>query len=287
MTTPTYIFDATGENFPDLVMENSRKGLVLVNFWAPWAGPCLKLWPILEKLAHDYQGRFLLVNINTDTHKQLARAQGINSLPSLRLYHRGKVLEQVYGVESADSLRRLLERHLHSPLDALHVDTLRALRAGDTEQALSGYARLSELYPQVGRIAVERAKLLLRCTQPDEAERVLAALPTSQRDEGEAGVLLTHIGFMRVVADASPRCELETQVRQTPTDLYARHQLAARCLLEDDYADALAQLLAILRDDRHYGDDVGRRGMLAIFTLLGAEHVLVRQYRTLLRNALS
>ena len=117
MADSAFIFEATPDNFTQLVLDNSAKGPVLVNYWAPWAGPCLKLWPVLEQLARHYAGRFLLVNINTDTHKKLARDYGINSLPTLKMYRYGKVVdpfghhwsiaEHVEDVTIEETLRRM------------------------------------------------------------------------------------------------------------------------------------------------------------------------------------
>ena len=100
MTDLKHVIDATGENFHQLVIANSAKGTVLVNYWTPNAGPCFKLWQVLESLSQDYQGRFLLVNVNTDTQKSLARENGITSVPTIKIYQRGTVVESIYGAQS-------------------------------------------------------------------------------------------------------------------------------------------------------------------------------------------
>lgn len=103
-----FIFDATGGTFSRLVVDNSFKGTVLVNWWSPKAGPSLRLYPLLEKLSNDFQGRFLLVNINTDEEKALARNQGVTSLPLMMIFRNGKPSETVYGYQPESDLRRLL-----------------------------------------------------------------------------------------------------------------------------------------------------------------------------------
>jgi len=137
MTESAFIFEATADNFTQLVLDNSAKGPVLVNYWAPWAGPCLKLWPVLEQLARHYAGRFLLVNVNTDKHKSLARDYGINSLPTLKMYRHGKVVDEVHGAESEQSLRAFIDKHMARPSDRLLAKALRLYQQGDTTAALT------------------------------------------------------------------------------------------------------------------------------------------------------
>src|SRR5690606_21332874 len=111
-----------------------------VNYWAPWAGPCLKLWPVLEKLAHEFGGRFLLVNLNTDKHQALAKSFGVNSLPTLKVFRNGQVIDQVYGAESEASLRRLLQRHLPRDSDRHIAAAVRRYHAGEGDGALQDLA---------------------------------------------------------------------------------------------------------------------------------------------------
>ena len=109
--TSPYIVDGNHGNFEDAVLNNSRKGPVLVNYWTDRAGPCLRLWPVLEKLATDYAGRFLLVNINTDEDGALAREYGVTSVPTVKLFLQGRVVDQIHGAESEREFRRMIDRH--------------------------------------------------------------------------------------------------------------------------------------------------------------------------------
>ncbi len=92
----SYIIDVTSENFSDAVLSNSHKGPVMVNYWAEDAGPCLRLWPVLEKLANDYNGQFLLANIDTKKEKQLTHEYGVNSVPTVKLFINGEVIDQIH-----------------------------------------------------------------------------------------------------------------------------------------------------------------------------------------------
>lgn len=274
-----YIADATPENFEELVLANSAKGPVLVNYWAPWAGPCLKLWPVLEKLAHEFGGRFLLVNVNAEAHRELARVYGVNSLPTLKLFRNGQVVEQVHGADSEAGLRRTISRHLPRASDKEIAAAVHRYQAGDGDSALRELARIAERDPENPRASLALAKLLLREERFAEAERALLALPEAVRTQREPGALLAHATFMQALADAPERAVLERRVADAPHDLGARFQLAALEVVADRYEEAILQLLEILRRDRSYRDAAALRGLNAVFDLLGRSHPLSQTYR--------
>ncbi|HKK06374.1 MAG TPA: tetratricopeptide repeat protein [Gammaproteobacteria bacterium] len=167
-----------------------------------------------------------------------------------------------------------------------HEAAIEAVSRAEHEEALALLGRASESQPEDMRIAIDRAKLLLQLGRLDEAETALQALPAAAQDEGDIGVLRAHVGFLRV-ADGAPSPEaLAAHLEQAPEDSRARHRLAAQLLFRDDYAGALDQLLELVRRDREFDDGAGRRGMLAIFHVLGPAHPLVAQYREPLNDAL-
>ena len=110
--TPSHIADGTTANFPQLVLDNSAKGPVLVYFWSPRAGPCLMLLPRLVQLATEFGGRFLLVLLNTDERGPLARHHGVMSVPTIKLFRNGQIVDTLHGAKSTDVLHRFVEQHL-------------------------------------------------------------------------------------------------------------------------------------------------------------------------------
>lgn len=286
MADPTFIFEATPENFAQLVLDNSVKGPVLVNYWAPWAGPCMKLWPALEQLASHYGGRFLLVNINTDKHKSLARDYGINSLPTLKLFRHGKVVDEVHGAESEQSLRAFIEKHLARASDRQLAAALSRYQQGDAAAALALLAQATRDDPDNARIPLTHAKLLLREQRYAELQALIDDLPGALQEQPEFTNLYAHAGFLRAAGESPAGEELAERIETNADDLEARYQLSALALLGDDFEQALLQLLEIVRRDRSFMNDIGRRGMSAIFALLGREHDLSQRYRSLLNNAL-
>lgn len=276
MTLCPYVFDATADNFQRLVMENSTKGPVLVNYWSPRAGPCMVLMPRLVRLATEFKGRFLLVMLNTDELGQLARAQGVNSLPTVQVFHHGKVIDTLRSAESEASVRTFINRHVAARSDALHVSALAAHQGGDTARATSLAAEAALEDPDNPRIPLDIAKLLVLQGRYTQAHGLLTALPDDLGDRPEIRNLLTHIGFIQTAQTAPSMEDLEQASSTRPDDLEARYQLAARRLLDNDYDGAVQELLEIMRRDRGFRDDCGYHGIQAILQLLSQdrEHAL-------------
>lgn len=274
-----FIFDATGDSFDRLVLDNSRRGMVLVNWWSPKAGPSLRLYPLLEKLSNEFQGRFLLINIDAGKESSLARRQGVTSLPLLTVYRNGEPVETLYGYQPEADLRRLLERHTPRASDSLLAQAVQSWRRGDKDGALTRLVQIAMDDPANLRIPATIGKLLIGDGRLDEAWKILGALPREIRDQGEIADLLAHLRFLRLAATAPERDALTRRITADPGDLEARQQLAALLLIEDDYEGAMAQLLKIMGRDRRFGDGAGRQGLLAIFRILGSDHPLVGHYR--------
>ena len=274
-----WIFEATADNFAALVLENSTRGPVLVNFWSPSAGPCLRLYPLLDKLVHEFGGRLLLVNLKTDDHGELSRRYGVTSLPTLKMFMNGRIVETVHGYQPEADLRRTLERHLPRESDQTLATALRAHASGDSERGIALLAEAAMEDPGNARIPLALAKLLVRAGRHQEAHRVLHTLPRDMRAEDEIKNLLVHLGFVLCAASAPEQEALEAAVRSDGDDLESRYQLASVLLMSDAYEAAMEQLLEIMRRDREFRDDAGREGLIAIFRILGNQGPLVERFR--------
>jgi putative thioredoxin len=281
-----WIQDATRENFPALVLENSARGPVLVNFWSPATGPCLRQYPVLDQLVNELGGKFILVNLNIGKHGRLAREWGVTSVPTLKLFRRGDVVETLHGYQSESGLRALLTRHVARDSDATIASALKAHQGGYCDQALSTLARAGMEDPDNPRIPLTLAKLLIREGRLQQAQQILAGVPAAAGipESAEIERLTIHVAFLRAAEDAPPTERLAFRVEEHPEDLGARFRLAAVSLASDDYETALEQLLEIQRRDAVYEDRIAARGMQAIFQLLGNEGALVDKYRTDLRR---
>ena len=247
MADAPYKIVATEQNFAQAVLEASAQQPVLVDFWAPWCGPCRTLMPMLDRIADDYGGRFVLAKVNTDEEQRLAGHFGIRSIPTVLLIHRGEVVEQFVGVQPETAVRALLDRHLDAspePSDGTQV----LLDAAATQLERRDVAAATEAIA-----------------------RVEVAVP----DHPALKLLRARLAFVEA-ANAHPDVPgLRARLDANPGDSAARHALAAHHALAGDYATALLAWLELMRRDRAYGDDLARRSLLMAFDVLGEGHELV------------
>jgi putative thioredoxin len=276
MTHSPYVFDATAENFPRLVLENSGRGPVLVNYWSPRAGPCMMLMPRLVRLATEFGGRFLLVMLNTDELGRLAREHGVVSLPTIKIFRHGRAVDTLHGAESEDVLRNFIHKQLAD--NTIHA-------RGDTTGAVRLAAEAAMADPLNTDIPLELARLLVLQGRYAQADDLLQALPEATRDTPELRRFATHVAFLRTARAAPPTEELRRAIADDPDNLEARYQLSAVHLVANDYESAMQQLLEIATRGRGARRDTARDGLQALFELLGDDERVVR-YRLLLQTTL-
>lgn len=277
MNLSPHVFDATAENFPRLVLENSHRGPVLVHFWTPKAGPCMILMPRLVKLASEYGGKFLLVMLNTDELGRIARQYGVNSVPTVKFFLRGEVVHTIHGAEPDRSFREILDRLITRNSGSLYSQGLIAKQQGrveDTKQLLAAAAVEEPGNPAIPR---DLAKTLWTNGEREQALDLLESLPEELRANMELSHLHAHFS-LALAADADP---------MTGETAEARFRQAAVRLAHDDLESALDLLLKLDLDHPQYRSGLPRQALLALFDLLGNEHPLVRKFRALLAQNLS
>ncbi len=286
MNPSNYISDATAANFDTVVVEQSHHAPVLVDFWADWCGPCKSLAPLLDKLAEQYQGKFLVAKVDTEREQQLAAEHGIRSIPTLKMYKDGRVVEETQGVLPETSLRQLIERHIVRESDLLRKQAMELYATGDADGALAVLDKAAELDPDNYDIKIDQMRVYVGEQRLQEARALAQTLPLNVSERGDTSALLSELEFAEAVAAAPPLADLERRVQESPDDSEARYRLGARLVLQQQYESALEHFLHLLQRDRSYGDGAGRRGMIAVFNLLGGEGDLVSHYRRRMFNAL-
>jgi len=281
-----FVQEASRENFPQLVLGNSDKGPVLAYFWTPKAGPCMMLMPRLLKLAEDYSGKFLLVLVNTDELGQVARQYSVTSVPTVKFFRNGQVVHTIHGAESDATFHQVLQRFIASDAEVAHVRALEMQQRGDAEQARRQLAEAALEDPENPCIPADLAKSLMVEGAHQAAQDLLHALPPALRADVEIDRLLVHLDFI-VTAHSAPATNILQQcIAEAPDNLAARHQLACVSLVSDDMEQAMRELLEIVRRDRAFRQDIGRRGLLVLFEMLGGAHPLTQRYRPLLTSVL-
>ncbi|GBE09663.1 thioredoxin [bacterium BMS3Bbin12] len=280
------VIEVTGEDFSQQVVERSREIPVLVDFWAPWCGPCRTLAPVLDRLAGQYSGKLVVAKVNTDEEKQLAQEHGIRSIPNLKLFRDGKVVEDLLGAQPESELRAIVERYVPRESDALREEAAAAVARGDAAKARTLLEQAASIDPDNPRVALDLAHLSLSEGNLEGAERALNDLAPETRETEEATRLAALLEFARLAQEAPPEPDLMQRLEADPQDSEARYYLAVRRVLDGEYEAALDQLLDLLQRDRGFRDGAPRATLLKVFDLLGNGHELVHRYRARLFNAL-
>ena len=272
--SPTFIFEGTGANFAALVIDNSCKGPVMVNFWASYAGPCLRLYPILERVVTEYVGRCLLVNIDIQKAATLATAHAVASLPHVKIFRDGKAVETIRQFERAPDIRAAIDRHITRASDQTLRHAVNTYRAGKHQDAFHNLAELAMQDPDNLRIPATLAKLLVNADRKQQAFDLLDALPAEAKRVDTVGLLHAHLAFIQAADNAADTGAASTVTPTEPHDPDAHFQCAAHALIANDADTALRHLLTLLRTHPAYRDEIARRGILAILDMLDPQSEL-------------
>jgi putative thioredoxin len=279
MADSPFISEATRETFAERVLVASRRVPVLVDFWAAWCGPCQMLMPILARLAEQYQGKFLLVKVNTDEQQELAMQYGVRSLPTLKLFRDGAAVEEIIGAQPEGALRGVLDRHITRESDLAMQQAQALFAQGQTVPALEAMHAIAASDPDNERVRLELVRMLMNAGQTEAAQQALDELPPNVRLGAEGNELAAQMQFVQAVAGAPPMAQLEAALAAGALDSRGRYQLGALRVLTGDYEGALQVLLDLMKRDRQFDEGAPKKALLAVFELLGGEHPLTAQYR--------
>jgi putative thioredoxin len=269
-------------DFPQHVLEESKHRPVVVDFWAPWCGPCKSLKPILEKLAAEYGGKFLLAKVNSDDNQELAVRYGVRGIPSVKAFVDGEPVDEFSGALPEGEVRAFLDRLIPSPADELRRQAADSRMAGDIGGALKLLAEASKLDPIHIGVRLDAAEIMLDLNEADEAGRLIGSVP----DDADPRVPALKARLQFMGAAGEDEAALSARVEANGDDVEARLKLANLLVAAGRYEAGMDQLLEIVRRDRSFGDDIGRKTLLSVFNLLGGGE-LVSRYRRLLASALN
>ncbi|MFK8052305.1 MAG: thioredoxin [Woeseiaceae bacterium] len=279
------IVNVTARDFDEVVAKADIP--VLVDFWAPWCGPCQQIAPVLEALVGHYPGKIRVAKVNVDEETTLATGFNVRSIPMLLLFKSGKVVEEIIGLQSPEDLINKIAPHIAKPASGLRRAVQDALLSQDYATALPLLEQALVEEPNNAGIKVDIARSHAALGDADAADAMLSDLPETIADDPEVEKLRHEINLVRQSADtASPEVLLE-QLASNPDDLSLRHELARAYLATRNYEQALAQFFELMKSDREFQNDAGREGLLSVFGLLGSGDPRVQDYRRKMSNLLN
>jgi len=286
--TNTVVKDVSTDTFEADVIAASRARPVVVDFWAPWCGPCRQLGPLLERLAAVAGGAWMLVKIDVDQNGQLAARYGVQGIPAVKGFRDGRIAAEFVGAQPELMVRRFLDRLLPSPADEAAARGDRLAAAGDDAAAEDAYRQALALQADHPRAALGLGLLREAAGRPDEALKLLATLPPKSAQGREAAPVVARLRLQNDApgAGASALAEAEATLRRDPRDPASNLRVGQALAARGAYDEALPRLLAVVEKDKTFQDGAARSAMLAIFDALGPDHPLTQEYRRKLASAL-
>jgi len=279
--------DITSQNFAQEVIETSRQVPVLVDFWAPWCGPCRTLGPMLEKLEAEYAGKWKLAKVNSDENPELSAQFHVRSIPYVVAFVDGKPVDQFVGVLPEAQLRAFLDHVIPQPAEVAYREGLAASQAGETAHAREAFQNALAFDPGFDAARFELVNLLLDSGDAHAAQGEFALLSPKAPQDTRYAPLQTRLKATERADTLPDAGALRTVVEAEPGNLQARLDLAQQYIAGQDYEAALEQLLAIVERDRTFRDDVARKTMVSVFDMMRDAPQAVSHWRRQLASKLN
>jgi putative thioredoxin len=267
------IKDTTTQTFVKDVIEESKRQPVLVDFWAPWCGPCKQLTPVLEKVVRAAKGKLKLVKMNIDEHPAIAGQMGIQSIPAVIAFVNGQPADGFLGALPESQVTAFIERLTKGRVSAEDKDLLQGAEAALAEGNAAGAA---ELFARV--LADEPTNVaalagLVRCYVAtgalEQAKQTLAMIPEAKRNDSAVAAARAALELAEQASSLGPIAELEAKVAANPLDHQARYELALAFNAKGNRKEAVDHLIEITRRDRKWNDDGARKQLVQLFDAWG------------------
>ena len=272
--------DVSQADFEEKVVNASFKQPVVIDFWAPWCAPCKVLKPILEKLAAEYGGKFQLAKVNSDENPEISARYAVRGIPAVKAMVDGKIVNEFTGALPEGAVRDWLDKIIPSPAEELRRAAQQQVDAGDLDGALQKLAEAAKLEPNNEAVRVDSAEILLVQGKAEEAQGLLDTLKSHDiLKDARVLQLKAQVRLAAMSAEGESETALAAAIAANGNDLEARLKLANVLIASNHPAEGMDLLLEIVRRDRGFKDDIGRKTLLDVFNLLGGQGELVSTYR--------
>ena len=272
------LFNVSLDDFEEKVLNVSQDIPVLVDFWADWCEPCKTLIPILHKLAEELAGQFILAKVNADQQQNLTQQNAVKSLPTAKLIVNGEVVDEFTGAQTEAYVRAMLEPYLVRESDKIMAAAVAEYEQGNMDAAITLMKQAAESDLNNIRVQTMAMRVLLENNRKEEAAIIFGRLSKEAKKDPNVIALQSQLEMIDQAAGIDLSL-LQDRITQDENDLDAREQLSAVLVSQAMFEPALEQLLEIMKRDRAYKDDAGRKGLLNIFEMLGSDNPLVGMYR--------
>jgi len=280
------IYSVIADDFEKKVIEASHSAVVVVDFWAEWCGPCKMLSPVLEKVVLSYNGRAVLAKVNVDENQELAMYYNIQSIPAVKIFKDGELVDEFIGVIPEHEITRILAQFAGSKSDDMLKQADGLLRKGKKNEAAALYRSILETDRVNAGALIGLALIAIKNGEIEQSRELLGAVEETDRRYPEAAELLAHLRFSEVCAGSGGWERNKKAADVNPDDLEARYNLGCCYAASSMYHEALDEFLSIIAKNSSYADGKAKDGMLSIFSLLGQNDPLVGEYRKKLANIL-
>jgi len=282
-----YSFDVSLAEFETQVLLPAQEVPVVVDFWAPWCEPCKVLKPLLEKLAEEYAGRFLLAKVNADENPELSQHFGVRSIPTVKVLFQGQLVDEFSGALPESQIREFLDRFALPAVGGanLREEAAALVGEGKFEEALAKLVEASQATPEDQAIQLDAVEVLMQLGRNEEAKQLLGGEYAQEAERANA--LRARLALSEGAADTA---EIEAKLATNPDDHAARLDLSRAYAAQGRYREAMEAILDVIVRDRFFDEGAPRKAMLQLFEALGGSEQyddLVREFRRKMSAALN